>query len=151
MCSTTQWEQIWFNANCSPFGPSVLKKVKYHEYQWVTCVDLKVINFLHGQQSSYIKYFCFLCLWDSTNKTPHQVRKKWTKRENLNVRLKTVINDPLREREEIIFALLHIRLGLRNKFVRIHDENGLYFTNIGDKCLSCVRKKLKQEHLTATK
>ena len=29
----------------------VLEKLKYHEHQWLVCIDLKMINFLLGQQS----------------------------------------------------------------------------------------------------
>ncbi|KAI6651782.1 hypothetical protein LOD99_5029 [Oopsacas minuta] len=31
----------------------VLEKLKYHVHQWVICVDLKMVNFLLGQQSGY--------------------------------------------------------------------------------------------------
>jgi hypothetical protein len=43
----------------------VLEKINYQEHQWVICVDLKMVNFLLGQQSGYTKYLCFYCLWDS--------------------------------------------------------------------------------------
>ncbi|KAF5283084.1 hypothetical protein FQR65_LT14101 [Abscondita terminalis] len=46
----------------------VLKKLKYSEHQWVICVDLKMVNFLLGQQSGYTKFPCFICLWNSRAK-----------------------------------------------------------------------------------
>jgi hypothetical protein len=46
----------------------VLEKINYHEHQWVICVDLKMVNFLLGQQSGYTKYPCFLWLWESRAK-----------------------------------------------------------------------------------
>ena len=39
--------------------------IKYDDHKWVIFVDLKMVNFLLGQQSGYIKYPCFLCLSDS--------------------------------------------------------------------------------------
>jgi hypothetical protein len=42
----------------------VLEQINYQEHQWVVCVDLKMVNFLLGQQSGYTKYPYFLCLWD---------------------------------------------------------------------------------------
>jgi hypothetical protein len=30
----------------------VFGKIKYHEHQWVICMDFKLVNFLPGQQSS---------------------------------------------------------------------------------------------------
>ncbi|CAH0552824.1 unnamed protein product [Brassicogethes aeneus] len=47
----------------------VLKKIKYNEHKWIICVDLKMVNFLLGQQSGYTKYPCFICLWDSRVKS----------------------------------------------------------------------------------
>ena len=47
----------------------VLEKVKYHEHHWVICVDLKMEIFLLGQQSGYTKFPCFLCLWDSRDRS----------------------------------------------------------------------------------
>ena len=43
----------------------VLEKIAYSQHQWLICVDLKMVNFLLGQQGGYTKYPCFLCLWDS--------------------------------------------------------------------------------------
>lgn len=63
------------------------------------CVDLKMVNFLLGHQSGYAKYPCFLCLWDSRDKTHLWVRKDWLQRENMDVGEKNVINDALVERE----------------------------------------------------
>ena len=42
----------------------ILQKIKYQEHRWVICADLKMVNFLLGQQSGNTKYPCFLCLWD---------------------------------------------------------------------------------------
>lgn len=39
----------------------VLELINYNEHNWVICVDLKMVNFLLGQQSGYTKYPCFLC------------------------------------------------------------------------------------------
>ncbi|CAM1323525.1 Uncharacterised protein at_DN2338, partial [Pycnogonum litorale] len=43
----------------------VLERLQYHVHGWVICVDLKMVNFLLGQQGAYTKYPCFLCYWDS--------------------------------------------------------------------------------------
>ena len=40
----------------------ILKKINYPEHNWQICVDLKMVNFLLGQQGGYTKYPCFLCL-----------------------------------------------------------------------------------------
>lgn len=37
----------------------VLEKINYHENQWVICVDLKMVNFLLGQQSGYTSILAF--------------------------------------------------------------------------------------------
>ena len=38
----------------------VMNKIKYDEHKWVICVDLKMVNFLVGQQGGYTKYPCFM-------------------------------------------------------------------------------------------
>ncbi|GBM96221.1 hypothetical protein AVEN_184312-1 [Araneus ventricosus] len=111
---------------------SVLKKIKYQEHQWVICVDLKVVNFLLGQQSGHIKYPCFLCLWNSREKHNTELGKKWRKRENMDFGEKNVINNPLVGREKIIFPPLHIKLVLTKQF----DKDGSCFACIGKNCLS---------------
>ena len=54
---------------------TVLHSIKYHEHNWLICVDLKMVNFLLGQQSGYTKFPCFLWLWDSRAKHLHWVQK----------------------------------------------------------------------------
>lgn len=44
---------------------AILTAIKYKEYQWSICADLKVTNLLLGMQSSFTKYMCFKCHWDS--------------------------------------------------------------------------------------
>lgn len=51
----------------------MLNILKNQEHDWVICVDLKMVNFLLGQQSGCTKYLCFLCLRDSRTKERHWV------------------------------------------------------------------------------
>ena len=49
----------------------VLECIKYNQHNWKICVDLKMVNFLLGQQSGYTKHPCFLCMWGSRDKANH--------------------------------------------------------------------------------
>ena len=40
---------------------AVFERLKYCVYQWLICEDLKMVNFLLGQQGGHTKYPCFLC------------------------------------------------------------------------------------------
>ena len=62
---------------------TVLQHIKYEHHQWVICVDLKMVNFLLGQQSGYTKFPCFLCYWDSRDKANYWKIKNWPVREQL--------------------------------------------------------------------
>jgi hypothetical protein len=73
----------------------VLEKINYQVHQWVICVDLKMVNFLLGQQSGYTKYPCFLCLWDSRAKHEQWARNDWPPREYMVAGGQNVINEPL--------------------------------------------------------
>ncbi|GBP72257.1 hypothetical protein EVAR_103258_1 [Eumeta japonica] len=80
----------------------ILDKIKYEEHKWLICVDLKVVNFLLGQQGGFTKYPCFLCLWDSRAKSQHWTKCDWPPRVALVPGEKNVINPPLVSRNPII-------------------------------------------------
>ena len=97
---------------CIPIGHSVtikeeygnikliLERLKYGDYQWLICVDLKMVNFLLGQQGGYTKYPCFLCCWVSRADKDHWVRKEWLSRHRLIPGEKNAINEPLVDRKK---------------------------------------------------
>lgn len=121
----------------------LLQKIKYFEHGWVICVDLKMVNFLLGQQSGYTKYPCFICLWDSRVKSHHWTPKNWPIRDALVVGERNVINEPLVSREKIILPPLHIKLGLMKQFVKVLDRNGQCFQFISQKFPELSTEKLK--------
>ena len=41
---------------------TVMNLLKYHEHNWIICIDLKMVSLLLGQQKGYTKYPCFLCM-----------------------------------------------------------------------------------------
>ena len=125
----------------------VLGCIKYSDHNWKICVDLKMVNFLLGQQSGYTKYPCFICLWDSRDRANHWVKTDWTLWETLNVGDKNVINEPLVSRDRIIFPPLHIKLGLIKQFVKALDKDGECFRYICHLFPGLSVEKLKGESL----
>ena len=105
----------------------ILEKVAYFEHQWQICVDLKMVNFLLGQQSGYTKYPCFLCMWDSRAKSEHWTRKEWPLRKEMIVGKKNIIHQPLVTSEKIILPPLHIKLGIMKQFVKALNRDGACF------------------------
>ena len=122
---------------------SVLQRIKYNDHQWVICVDLKMVNFLLGQQSGYTKYPCFLCYWGSTDKANHSTKKDWSVKDRLNVGEKNVIAEQLIPRDKIMFPSLHIKLGLMKQFVKALDKDGDCFQYICKSFPSLDNEKLK--------
>lgn len=108
----------------------VLEKIKYIEHNWVICVDLKMVNFLLGQQGGYTKHPCFICLWDSRAKSEHWIKKDWPLREALVPGRLNVINAPLVSRDRIILPPLHIKLGLMKQYVKALNKDGECFKYI---------------------
>ena len=51
----------------------LLGKIKYDEFKWMLCGDLKVVALLLAMQLGYTKYCCFLCEWDGRDKKNHFV------------------------------------------------------------------------------
>ena len=73
----------------------VLHKLAYEEHHWLICIDLKMVNFLLGQQAGYTKYPCFHCLWDSRARDEHWSRKDWPPRSTISIGTSNIINEPL--------------------------------------------------------
>ena len=121
----------------------VLLKIKYEEHSWQICVDLKMVNFLLGQQGGFTKYPCFICHWDSRAREEHWEKKEWPERVEMVVGDKNVIAEPLVDRSKIIFPPLHIKLGLMKQFVKALDKEGGCFLYICDAFpgLSIEKKK----------
>ena len=71
-----------------------------------------MVNILLGQQAGYVKYPCFLCLWDSRADDQHWQRKDWPVLEELVVGENNVINEPLVDLDSILLPSLHIKLDL---------------------------------------
>ena len=122
----------------------VLLNIKYDEHSWKICVDLKMVNFLLGQQSGFTKFPCFLCHWDSRARAEHWERKDWPERTDMVVGQKNVIAEPLVDRSNIIFPPLHIKLGLMKQFVKALDKDGDCFRYICESfpALSIEKKKV---------
>ena len=59
---------------------TVLDRVKYAKYEWVICRESKVLLVHLAKQGRYIKYPCFLCLWDSGANQDHYIERKWQSR-----------------------------------------------------------------------
>ena len=106
---------------------TVLSLINYHDHEWVICVDLKMVNFLLGQQGGFTKYPCFLCYWDSRARNKHWTQRDWEIREDLIVGEQNVINEALVDRNKIIFPPLHIKLGLMKQLVKALDKEGNCF------------------------
>jgi len=73
----------------------VLQRICYDEPQWSICVDLKMVNFLLGQQSGYTNHPCLMSLWDSRAKQQHWIKKCWFTRNTLKVGEENIIREPL--------------------------------------------------------
>jgi len=72
----------------------LLQKIKYSQYMWSICADLKVVAILTGLQGGYTKFCCFLCEWDSRAKEKHYVVKNWPRRDSLKPGTKNVNEEP---------------------------------------------------------
>lgn len=101
----------------------LLALVKYEEHQWKICADLKVVAMVTGLQQGWTKHCCFLCRWDSRDRSEHYVRKDWDKRANFLVGEDNVKFPPLVQKDKIILPPLHIKLGLFKNFVKALHKN----------------------------
>jgi len=122
----------------------LLGKIKYDEFKWKLCGDLKVVVRLLRMQLGYTKYCCFLCEWDSRDKRNHYVNKLWPKRTSLTPGEKNVVNPPLVLPEKIYLPPLHIMLGLMRNFVKTMNETGRRFEYVVNKLPNVSDAKIKE-------
>jgi len=121
----------------------VLQKLCYNEHERLICVDLKMVNLLLGQQGGYVKYPCFLYLWDSRADDQHWQRKDCPVREELVVGQNNVINETLVDRDRILLPPLHIKLGTMKQFVKALDKNADCFRYICNRFPATSYEKVK--------
>ena len=61
----------------------LLLKLQYSVHAWKIFVDFKVLNLLTGQQSGFTKYHCFMCEWESRDRSNHWSKSEWPSRDSL--------------------------------------------------------------------
>ena len=73
----------------------ILEAIRYNEYKWVICSDLKVVAMICGMQTGYTKYMCPLCLWGSRKCSEHWTRKVWPARTDFKIGKFNIAHEPL--------------------------------------------------------
>ena len=58
-----------------------LNVLTYDQYHWGVFGELKMIAFLMEMREGFMKYPCYLCLWDSRDTKAHYQKQVWPKRE----------------------------------------------------------------------
>lgn len=108
---------------------SILTAIKYDQYQWSIRSDLKVTGLLHGMQSDYTKYICFLCLWDTRDRENHYKIKTWSSRDKFEPGKANVHHQPLVDPKKMILSPLHTTLGLIKQFIKKlkHDSDAFVY------------------------
>ena len=103
---------------------SILQLVRYDTFQWRVFSDLKVVGLLTDMQGGYVKYTCFICLWDSRAKHEHYIRNEWPARGNATLGVHNIRYEPLVQSDKVIIPPLHIKLGLFKNFVKALHSDG---------------------------
>jgi len=122
----------------------LLGKIKYDEFKWKLCGDLKVVALLLGMLIGYTKYCCLLCEWESWDKKNYCVNKLWSKRTSLTQGDQNVVNPPLVLSEKIFLPHLHIKLGLMKNFMKGVDKTGCGLHYVRNKVPNVSDAKIKE-------
>ena len=122
---------------------TILQLIKYSEYKWSICEDLKVIGLLLGMQMGYTKHQCFLCQWDSRDDSHHYNQKEWPARKEFVPGRFNVQLAPLVDPQKIYLPPLHIKLGLFKNFVKAMDSTGNGISYLRQKFPSKSEVKVK--------
>lgn len=102
---------------------NLLYLIKYNEFRWKICADLKVINILMGVKAGYPNYGCFKCDWHARQKDHDHYSYDGWKGSNPDL-----VGEPLVPMENILMPPLHIKLGLVQKFIKqaIIDSDAVF-------------------------
>jgi len=120
----------------------LLGKIKFDEFKWKLCGDLKVVALLLGMQIRVTNYCCFV--WAGRGKKNHYVNKLWPKRTSMTPKEKNVFSPPLVHPEKIYLPPLHINLGFMKNFVKGMDKTGHGFEYIRNKFPNGSDAKIKK-------
>ena len=118
----------------------LLEAIKYSEYQWSLCGDLKVIGLLMGMQAGFTKYCCFLCLWDSRAVS----QQDWGSRSTFVPGEHSLKENPLVDTNKVLLPLLHIKLGLMKNFMKALHKNCAAFQHLSIVLPGLSAAKLKE-------
>ena len=102
-----------------------------------------MVGFLLGLQCGYMRFPCFLCLWDSRARAQHWINQDWPVREELMPGEKNVQAHPLVERSKIILLPLHIKLDIIKQFAKALNKDGDCFKYICTRFPGSTIEKLK--------
>lgn len=72
--------------------------------------NFKLVAFLMGLQGDFIKFPCYLCLWNNRATIEHYQRQDWPQQTEFSVGKKNIKWEPLLHPQEILFPPLHIKL-----------------------------------------
>ena len=117
----------------------ILDKLKYKEFEWKVCGDLKVISMILGHQGGYTKFHCFLCEWDSCAKAKHWNQKVWPKR-TLKVREKNVHFESSVDPKKVLLLVLHIKLCMMKQFVKTLLKMAIHLNTFQASFLVCLKQ-----------
>lgn len=101
----------------------ILRLIKYNEFQWKFCCDLKVVHFLLGMKNGNPRMPCIGCCW---NRMTMQFQEAAAGKRKTNSRTGLlVVNDfesvketPLVCAENFIIPPLHIKLGIGSRILK---------------------------------
>ena len=96
-----------------------------------------MLNFLLGQQSSNMKYPCFICLWDTRARNNPWVKKGWPPRDFMRVGKPNVINKPLFAKKKMIIPPMHIKFGLIKQLMNALPITGDCFNYVYLQSIFC--------------
>ena len=97
-----------------------------------------------GMQAGFIKYCCFLCLWDSRAVSQHYKQKDWGSGSTFVPGEYSFKENPLVDMNKVLLPPLHIKLGLMKNFVKALHKNGAAFQHLSTVFPGLSAAKLKE-------
>lgn len=106
------------------------ESAKFRQYTWNLCGDFMIIGLLVVRQADFMKYYCFLCLWDSRTCVQALQAEGIESRSTFVPDVNSVKENPLIDMNKVLLPPFQVQHNIMKNFAKALDKNGATFQHL---------------------
>ena len=91
-----------------------------------------MVAFLTVLQGGFTKYYCYFCLWDSSDTVVHYLKRDWPQLTKFSVGKNSFKLEPLLDQRKVMFPPIFLKLDLMKQFVTALNKESPVFKHLQD-------------------